>query len=157
MPPLPLRSAFLAFLVAVILSYREVVADELGFMKEKFMSKPEMKSDIKPLCDKHMAEMEPLRVKANMGRSDLWTWPAFRCPRQGCDRSFYSGGYATTSDGSIDPGSGNFIGCEDGAMFIESVEGDRLIWRCSKVGCQRTRTTDRAFRPSDGETLRRAI
>ena len=121
------------------------------------MLTPEMKSDIKPLCDKHLIEMEPVRVRARMGGSDVWIWPAFRCSSQGCARSFDSGGYTTTSDGSIDPESRNFIGCEDGAMFIESVEGDQLIWRCSKVGCQQTRITDQAFRPSDVEPLRRAM
>jgi hypothetical protein len=120
------------------------------------MLTPEMKSDIKPLCDKHLVEMESVRVRAKMGGSDVWTWLAFRCSSQGCARSFHSGGYATISDGSLDAGSVSFIGCEDGAMFIESVEGDHLIWHCSKVGCQRTRTTDRAFRPSDVETLRHA-
>jgi hypothetical protein len=120
------------------------------------MLEPKMKRDIKPLCDKHLVEMEAVGVEAKMGGSDVWTWPASRCPTQGCTRSFDSGGYTTISDGSIDPESRNFIGCEDGAMFIESVVEDRLIWRCSIVGCQRSRTTDRAFRPNDGEILRHA-
>jgi hypothetical protein len=111
------------------------------------MLAPEMKIEIKPLCDVHLVDMEATRVRAKMGGSDVWDWPAFRCPKPGCTRSFHSGGYATISDGSIESGSGNSIGCEDGAMFIESVEEDRLIWRCSKVGCHRSRTTDRAFRP----------
>lgn len=120
------------------------------------MSVPKMKSDIKPLCDKHLVEMEAVRVRAKMGGSDVWTWPSFRCSTQGCTRSFDSGGYATISDGLVDPESRNFIGCEDGAMFVESVEEDRLIWRCSKVGCQQSRTTDRAFRTSHSEILRHA-
>jgi hypothetical protein len=120
------------------------------------MSVPQMKNDIKPLCDKHVVEMEAVRVRAKMGGPDVWTWPAFRCSMPDCTRSFDSGGYTTISDGLIDPESRNFIGCEDGAMFIESVKGDRLVWRCSIVGCQRSRTTDRAFRPSDGEILRAA-
>jgi hypothetical protein len=111
------------------------------------MSVPDMKSDINPLCDKHMVEMEAVRVRAKVGASEVWTWSAFRWSTRGCTRSFDSGGYTTISDGLIDPESGNFIGCEDGAMFIESVEEGRLIWRCSKVGCQQSRTTDRAFRP----------
>jgi hypothetical protein len=41
-------------------------------------------------------------------------------------------------------------------MFIESIEEDRLIWRCSKVGCLKSRTTDRAFRPNDDEIVRHA-
>ena len=110
---------------------------------------PEMKIEIKPLCDRHLVEMEPVGVRAKMGGSDVWDYLAFRCPTQGCTRSFISGGYATISDGSIME-SGNVINCEHGAMFNESVEKDRLIWRCSKVGCQKSRTTDRPLRPSDG-------
>jgi hypothetical protein len=109
-----------------------------------------MKSDIKPLCDKHLLKMEAVGVSAKMGGSDVWTWPAFRCPTAGCDRLFDSGGYRTFSEGPVDPDSSNFIGCEDGAMFIERVEEDNLIWRCSKVGCQRSRTTDLAFCPRSG-------
>lgn len=111
---------------------------------------PKLKSDIKPLCDKHLVEMEAVGTRRKMGGSDVWDCLAFRCSTQGCTRSFDSGGYTTISDGSIDPESRNFLGCEEGAMFVESVEGDRLIWRCSIVGCQRSRTTDRAFRPSGG-------
>src|SRR5450756_1842024 len=111
---------------------------------------PKMKSDIKPLCDKHLVEMEAARATEKMGGSDVCDWFAFCCSMQGCARSFDTGGYTTNSDGSIDPESRNFIGCEHGAMFIESVEGDRLIWRCCMVGCQRSSSTDRAFRPSDG-------
>jgi hypothetical protein len=110
------------------------------------MSAPDMKSDIKPLCDKHLLEMEAVGETAKMGRSDVWTWPAFHCPMPGCNRSFASGGYTAFSEGPVDPDSKNFIGCYDGAMFIESIEEGRLIWRCSKVGCQQSRTTDRAFR-----------
>ena len=117
------------------------------------MSVPEMKSDIKPLCDKHIVEMEAVGPSAKMGGSDVWEWPAFRCTIQDCARLFDSGGYATISNGSIDRESRNFIGCEDRAMFIESVEQDRLIWRCSKPGCQQSRTTDRAFRPTDDKTV----
>jgi len=106
---------------------------------------PKMRIDIRPLCDKHLVEMEAVSVKAKMGGSDEWAWPAFRCFMQGCARSFDSGGYTTISNGSIDPASRNFIGCEEGAMFIESVQGDRLIWRCSIAGCERSRTTDRAL------------
>jgi hypothetical protein len=112
-----------------------------------------MKSNIKPLCDRHLTEMNAVGVEAKMGGSDVWAWAVFRCAMHGCDRSFDSGGYTTTSDGSIDPESRIFIGCEEGAMFIESVKGDRLIWRCSMSGCQRSRITDRAFRPSDREIL----
>jgi hypothetical protein len=114
------------------------------------MAVPEMKSDIKPLCDKHLVEMEALSMSAKMGPPDVWTWPAFRCATQGCTRSFDSGGYTTISKGSVERESRNFIGCEDGVMFIENVEGDGLIWRCSKAGCQRLRTTDRSSHPSDG-------
>jgi hypothetical protein len=114
---------------------------------------PELKRDIKPLCDKHLLEMEVTGTRRKMGGLDVWDCIAFRCSTQGCTRLFDSGGYTTISDGLIDPGSRNFIGCEEGAMFIESVEEDRLIWRCCIVGCKRSRTTDRAFRPSDGETL----
>ena len=110
-----------------------------------------MRSDIKPLCDKHpQVEMELVGVEAKMGGSDVQRWLAFRCPMQDCTRLFDRGGYTTISDGSIDPESRNFIGCEHGAMFIESVEGDRLIWRCCMDGCERSRTTDRSFRPTDG-------
>jgi hypothetical protein len=109
----------------------------------------EMKIDIKPLCDKHLTEMEAISVKAKMGGSNLWTTPAFRCTTSGCTRLFESRGYLTISDGEADPGGRNFIHCEDGTMFVESVEEDRLIWRCSKIGCQRSRKTDRAFHPVD--------
>jgi hypothetical protein len=111
------------------------------------MSAPKLKCDIKPLCDKHLVEMEAVRVKAKMGGSDEWTWDPFRCPVQGCTRSFDSGGYITVSNGMIDPASRNFIGCEEGAMFVESVQEDRLIWRCCIDGCERSRATDRAFLP----------
>jgi hypothetical protein len=87
------------------------------------MLAPKMRSNIKPLCDKHLVEMEAVRVKAKMGGSDECTWPAFRCSTQGCTRTFDSGGYTTISNGSIDPASRNFIGCEEGAMFVESVQG----------------------------------
>lgn len=120
------------------------------------MLAPEMKIEIKPLCDKHLVEMEAVRVKTKMGGSDIWNTPAFRCSAPGCTRSFDSGGYTTILGGSIEPESTNFIGCEDGAMFIESIQEDRLIWRCSKDGCQKSRTTDRAFYPSDGEIQRHA-
>jgi hypothetical protein len=116
---------------------------------KSLMNNP-MKTDIKPLCDKHLTEMAAIGVTARMGGSDVWNWPAFHCPAQGCTRLFDTGGHTTISNGSIDPDSRNFIGCDDGAMFIESVKEDGLIWRCSKKGCQQSRTTDRFFRPSGG-------
>jgi hypothetical protein len=115
-----------------------------------------MKVDVRPLCDKHLVAMEAAGVDAKMGGTDVWHWVAFRCTRAGCLRLFDSGGYTTIADGSIDPGSRNFIGCEDGAMFIERIEGDRLIWRCSKAGCEQSRRTDRDFRPVAVDFLRHA-
>jgi hypothetical protein len=64
-------------------------------------------------------------------------------------RLFESRGYLTISNGIADPNARTFIGCEDGTMFIERVDGDLLIWRCCRIGCQRSRKTDRAFRPID--------
>jgi hypothetical protein len=119
------------------------------------MSIQGMKSDIRPLCDRHLIEMEAVDVKAKMGGTDVWTLPAFRCAGAGCTRMFDSGGYVDISDGSINPESRNFIGCEDGAMFIENVEGDLLIWRCCTVGCERSGTTDEAFHPISDGFLRR--
>jgi hypothetical protein len=116
---------------------------------------PERKSDIKPLCDKHLVEMEADGTRRKTeGGADVWEYLVFHCTTPGCNRLLDRGEYITVSDsdGSLDPGSRNFISCEDGLMFIESVEGDRLIWRCCMVGCQRSRTTDRAFRPSDENT-----
>ena len=60
------------------------------------MLAPEMKIEIKPLCDKHLVEMEAVRVKTKMGGSDIWNTPAFRCSAPGCTRSFDSGGYTKT-------------------------------------------------------------
>jgi hypothetical protein len=120
------------------------------------MSVRETKSDIKPLCDRHLTEMEAVGLKAKMGGTDVWTSAVFRCTEVGCARLFDSGGYTSVSDGSIDPGSRNFVGCEDGAMFIETVEHSLLIWRCCKVGCKQSRTTDKAFHPSPSGFLRHA-
>ncbi len=117
---------------------------------------PKLKRDIKPLCDKHLVEMEAVGTRRKMGGSDIWDCLAFRCPTQGCTRLFDSGGYTTISDGSTEQGSRNFIGCEEGAMFVESIQGDLLIWRCCIAGCERSRTTDRAFRPGDDEIPRQA-
>jgi hypothetical protein len=116
---------------------------------------PERKSNIKPLCDKHLVEMEATRAIRKMGGADVWDYSVFRCSALGCDRLLDRGEYVTrVSDGSIDPDCKNFISCEDGhLMFIESVEEDRLVWRCCIVGCERSRTTDRDFRPSDENTV----
>lgn len=109
----------------------------------------QMKSDIKPLCDKHLTEMEAVRVQANMGGSDIWMWPAFRCNADGCTRLFESRGYLTISNGMADLVGRNCVGCDtDGEMmFIERVEEDRLIWRCSRNGCQQSKTTLRVSSP----------
>lgn len=56
-------------------------------------------------------------------------------------RTFDSGGYSTFAEAGVDPDSKNFVGCEDGAMFIENVDDNNLTWRCSIVGCHRSRTT----------------
>jgi len=93
--------------------------------------------------------MEAVRVQAKMPGSDVWTWPAFRCNTDGCVRLFESRGYLSISDGIADPNGRTFIGCEDGTMFIERIEANLLIWRCSRIGCQRSRKTDRTFRPVD--------
>jgi hypothetical protein len=120
------------------------------------MSAREMKSDIKPLCDRHLNEMEAVALRTKMGGSDVWTSTVFRCAEVGCARVFDSGGYISVSDGSIDPRTRNFVGCEDGAMFIESVDDGLLIWRCCKVGCGRSRTTERAFHSVPDSFLRHA-
>jgi|SRR5277367_5658596 len=104
----------------------------------------EMKSDIRPLCDRHLIEMRTIGVEAKMGGTDLWTWSAFRCTEPECSRLFDSG-YANISRGSVDPESRNLVSCEDGAMFIESVEEELLTWRCCKIGRDRSGTTDKAF------------
>jgi hypothetical protein len=115
----------------------------------------EFKKNIKPLCDEHLDEqMDPVGIR--LGESDpllSGVEDAFRCPRKGCSRIFDSGGYRSLHNGSIKSNreSHNFIGCEDGAMFIESVEEDRLIWRCSKNGCEQSRTTDRVSQASVAE------
>jgi hypothetical protein len=116
---------------------------------------PERKSNIRPLCDKHLVEMEAARATRKIGGADVWDYLVFRCSMPGCNRLLDRGEYISISDsdGSMEEGSRNHIGCEDGGMFIESVEGDRLIWRCCTVGCERSRTTDRDSRPSDGEIL----
>jgi hypothetical protein len=103
----------------------------------------QMKIGIRPLCDKHLTEMEAVRVQANMGGSDVWRWPAFRCNAANCTRLFESRGYLTISDGMADPIGRNCIRCDaDGEMmFIEKVEDDRLLWRCSKETCQQSRIT----------------
>jgi len=118
----------------------------------------ELKKDIRPLCDEHLEEqMDPVGIR--FGESDpllSGSWDAFKCPRAGCSRIFDSGGYRTLHNGSIDSASEshNFVGCEDGAMFIERVDEDRLIWRCSKNGCEQSRTTDRVSRTSVDGCLR---
>lgn len=110
----------------------------------------QMKSGIKPFCDKHLIEMEATRVQANMGGSDISSWLAFRCNAEGCTRQFESRGYLTISDGMADLVGRNCIGCDmdGGMMFIERVEEDRLIWRCSRNGCQQSRITPRAIGPA---------
>ncbi len=112
-----------------------------------------MKLNVRPLCDEHFLPMEPVIVKLRIG-TDIWIEPAFHCPREGCVRSFESGGYISTIDGSVVPESRNFIGCWDGAMYIECLEQDSLIWRCCRVGCERSRVTDRALRPTDKNGFR---
>ena len=44
-----------------------------------------------------MVEMELVGISENMGGSDVWVWPAFRCIAQDCSRLFDSGGYMTIS------------------------------------------------------------
>jgi hypothetical protein len=101
--------------------------------------------------------MEAIRAIRKMGGSDVWDYAVFRCSTPGCNRQLDRGEYTTVSDGVIVERR-SFVECEHGhgEMFIESVDGDRLIWRCSMVGCELSRTTDRAFRPSDGEIPRHA-
>ena len=89
--------------------------------------------------------MEGIRVQAKMPGEDIWVWPAFRCSAEGCTRFFESRGYLNISDGKADPVGRTFIGCEDRPMFIEAVEEDLLIWRCSTAGCQRSRKTNKTF------------
>ena len=105
----------------------------------------QMKSDINPLCDKHLIEMEAIRVQAKMGGSDVWRWPAFRCAASECTRLFESRGYLTISDGTADLVGRNRTVCDtDGEMmFIEKAEEDYLVWRCSKKGCQQSRKPPR--------------
>ena len=112
------------------------------------MSGREMKSDIRPLCDRHLTEMGGVGTRLKMGGADTWTSVVFRCAEEGCAQLFETGGYISIADGSIDPPTRNFLGCEDGAMFIESVENGLLTWRCCEVGCERSRITDKAFHPS---------
>jgi hypothetical protein len=118
------------------------------------MSGREMQSDMRPLCDRHLTGMVAVGTRMKMGGADVWTSIVFRCAEAGCARLFESGGYISASDGSIDPGTRNFLGCEDGAMFIESVEKDLLTWRCCKVGCELSRATDKAFHPIPQRFLR---
>jgi hypothetical protein len=112
----------------------------------------ELKKNIRPLCDEHLDEqMNPVGIR--FGKPDpllSGVEDAFRCPREDCSRIFDSGGYRSLHDGSIESNreSHKFVGCEDGAMFIERVEEDRLTWRCSKSGCEQSRTTDRVSRTS---------
>lgn len=101
----------------------------------------DMKIDIRPLCDKHLIVMELVKVQAKMPGSDVWEWPAFRCSEPSCSRLLESRGYLALIDGMADPVGRNRIDCDtDGQMmFIEKVEGDHLIWRCSKEGCRETK------------------
>jgi len=106
----------------------------------------EMKSHIRPLCDKHLVQMDAIGIQQKMGGSDVWKCLAFRCPTRGCTRLFESRGYVTVSDGLVDDEGRISLYCEHGVMFIENFDEDCLTWRCSKVGCDRSRMTDRGFR-----------
>lgn len=101
----------------------------------------DVKTDIHPLCDRHLVQMRLIGMQQRMSANETWRFPVFRCTQWGCTRVFEAGGYFTIVDGERDLEGKLFIGCEHGAMFIARVEENDLVWHGCKAAC-----TDRCER-----------
>lgn len=109
------------------------------------MSLVRMRSDIKPLCDKHYRPMKLVYLVWQVD-ADVYTKPVFACDEGGCQRHYdILHGYYTISGDHIDPGTKTRVPCDQDElpMFLHAYEpqNKRETWMCAQFECGADKVT----------------
>lgn len=114
------------------------------------MSLVRMRSDIKPLCDKHYRPMKLVYLVWQVG-ADINTKPVFACDERGCQRHYdIIHGYYTISEGHIDLATKTRVPCahDELPMYLYEYEphGGVGKWMCAQFGCEGSKETRGVFK-----------
>ena len=109
------------------------------------MSLVRVRSDIRPLCDKHYRPMKLVEVVTIVG-TDVGKRTAFACEENGCQRQYdIDYGYYTIAEGQIERGTTTRIPCpnDEHAMYLSQFEpqGSVRKWLCLQFGCESNKQT----------------
>lgn len=104
-----------------------------------------MRTDFRPLCDKHYRPMTPVQLIGQIG-TEAYSILAFACSERGCARHYnIIHGYFTISSGQIEPKTKTIIGCQndESPMYLAEFEpqGSVRTWSCAQFGCGGGKTT----------------
>ena len=114
------------------------------------MSLVRMRSDIKPLCDKHYRPMKLVYLVWQVG-ADINTKPVFACDERGCQRHYdIIHGYYAISEGHIDPATKTRVPCahDELPMYLYEYEPHAGVgkWMCAQFGCEGSKETRGVFK-----------
>lgn len=103
------------------------------------MSLVRMRSDIKPVCDKHHEPMSLVFLVWEVG-GDVSTKNVFACSRLGCQRHYdIIHGYYTIAEGQIERETKTHNPCskDELPMYLYDYEPQGSVgkWKCAQFGC----------------------
>jgi hypothetical protein len=99
-----------------------------------------LRSDIKPLCDRHPSrQMSLIFMQLEAGTDKPWQ-PSYVCAEPNCPRHYNPNlGYYNIFKQRLDPDTQRRVPCPNDAlaMFVEKVDSEHQMWNwhCSQFGC----------------------